>query len=300
MVYGIDIGGTKIEIAIFDETLRMSDSWRVATPTLNYELFLQTIAQQVEKADEKYTNKCGVGIGMPGIIDAAGHSLSANIPCVNGKNVKADLERMLDRRITLENDCRSFALSEATGGAGENFSRVFGAIIGTGAAGGLCVNGLICTGKNNIVGEYGHIPLPATLQSRHNLAPIRCGCGLMSCMENYISGPGLANIYQHFYHERLQAEQIIKNIRKQEARSLHIFQIYIDLLAYTIGSIIQHYDPDVIVIGGGLSKVDEIVDALPDAIQPYLFKSLDVPPIIRATFGDSSGVRGAAILALQK
>lgn len=309
ITYGIDIGGTKIETAIFNSEFEKLDSWRIATPTQNYSLFIDTIAEQIQKADHILSNKFNfeniviekipVGIGMPGLIDRHNRSLSANVPCANGKKVQMDVRQKTNRNVAIENDCRCFALSEAASGAGADYERVYGAIIGTGAAGGLCINGQIDSGHNGIMGEYGHISLPAFLQQKYNLNNIICGCGLLGCMEYFVAGPGLKSLYAHFHNESLETKDIASLVEAKDKKALHVFNCYMDLLGYTFASIVHSHDPDIIVVGGGLSKVDAILHALPNAISPYVFKGAQVPIIERAKFGDASGGRGAAILAAQ-
>jgi N-acetylglucosamine kinase len=299
MIYGIDIGGTKIETAIFDENLSVIESWRVPTPTQDYQAFLGTLQKQVLKADNLSGGNGILGIGMPGLLDASKRSLSANIPCAMNHNLQRDLENLIQRPLGLENDCRCFALSEANLGAGQHFEKVYGAVLGTGSAGGLCVGGKIYNGANGHVGEYGHIPLPAQLQLKYNLPLIRCGCGLMACMENYISGSGLKKLYNHYFGIPMSAEDIVAQYRQGDAKATQIFAVFTDLLGYTIASLVQHYDPDIIVFGGGLSKIEELYGVLRVSVRPYLFKTSKIPPMVRAAYGDSSGVRGAALLALQ-
>jgi N-acetylglucosamine kinase len=297
MIYGIDIGGTKIETALFDGAFDKRQSWRVTTPTVAYDAFLNTIVEQVKKADLICQLKGIIGIGMPGLIDYNEHSLSANIPCANGRNIRADLQVRLNRPIFIENDCRCFALSEAVGGAGNGFKRVYGAIIGTGAAGGLCINGAIDTGRNGILGEYGHIAMPAFLQQKYGLQSHICGCGMTDCMEWYVAGPGLSRIYQHMHQQSPDAIEINRQFQLNDLQAIDVFACYMDLLGYTFASIIHSHDPDIIVIGGGISKVDHIINNLPGAIKPYTFRDVVLPSIVKAQFGDASGARGAAILA---
>ncbi|MBO7926864.1 ROK family protein [Pseudoalteromonas sp. K222D] len=297
MIYGIDIGGTKIETAIFNADFEKQQCWRVATPTGDYEQFLCTIVEQVTKADNLCDVQGKVGIGMPGLIDHNEQSLSANVPCATGKNVRQDLQLLLNRDIAIENDCRCFALSEAHQGAGEGYSRVYGAIIGTGAAGGLCIDGKLDTGRNGIIGEYGHIPIPAFLQKKYDLSLNDCACGFSGCMEYYIAGPGISRLFQLFYQREVSALQFSENLANGDADSLAVFNCYTDLLGYTFSTIIHNHDPDIIVLGGGVSKIAHVVAALPTAVIPYLFKSVVVPAFVVAKFGDASGGRGAAFLS---
>ncbi|KJY86971.1 N-acetylglucosamine kinase [Pseudoalteromonas piscicida] len=296
MIYGVDVGGSKIEIAVFDEKLQRIESWRVATPKHSYEAFLAQIVTLVQQADDKYGCKGQVGIGMPGIVNAQQRVLSANVPCANGKEVKADLVAQLERPIAVENDCRCFALSEASLGAGKQYQKVFGAIIGTGAGGGFCIDGALYKSAQGIAGEYGHHPLSAVLQQKYHLPILACGCGLQGCLERYVAGPGLAGLYQHFTTQTLTSEQVITAMRAGESEARHAFNCYMDLLGSAFANLIKAYDPEVIVLGGGMSLIDELVETLPKAIEPHVFSAVSVPDIVRAKHGDASGALGAALL----
>lgn len=300
MIYGLDIGGTKIEIAIFDRKLNKVDSWRVPTPTNNYEVFLSALTDLVQQADSKFNIVGTVGVGMTGIIDSIGRSLSANIQCANGKLVADDLKKRLQRSVAISNDTRCFALSEALGGAGEGYARMFGAIIGTGAAGGLCINGELYKSANGVAGEYGHHPIGAHIQQKYKLPILSCGCGLVGCLEKYISGPGLAYLYGFFSEkEKATTYECIELYRNKDPIAIKTFSCYMDILGSSFASLVMDYDPDAIVVGGGISQLDEVLLTLPSAIKPHLFKGVNIPDIVRAKFGDSSGVRGAAILGSQ-
>ncbi|WP_438863352.1 ROK family protein [Neptunicella sp.] len=294
-IYGIDIGGTKMELSVFDANYHCVKSWRVATPAKDYQLFLKALREMVHQADILTGCQGHVGIGMPGIINKQGLVKSANVPCATGKAIKKDIEQVLQRHIAIENDCRLFALSESNGGAGDGYAIVYGAIIGTGAGGGLCIQGNLYSGANNIAGEYGHLPASAELIAKYQLPILDCGCGLTGCYEPYISGPGLANIYA--LHGGTPDTQIFVNqLRAADPAAVNAFECYIDLLGASFASIVLSYDPDIIVLGGGLSKIDEIISALPAAIEKHLFKGVQSPVIAPAMFGDASGARGAALL----
>lgn len=298
-IYGLDIGGTKMEIGIFTNELVLIDSWRVPTPTDNYNEFLNAIYNLVTDADKRYNCKGLLGIGMPGIIDNNNKVKCANIPCATGKLLSEDLHKMLDRNITIANDCRLFALSESTGGAGDKQSVVYGAIIGTGAAGGLCINGKLLETVNNVAGEYGHIAASAMLIEKYNLPVRPCGCGLTGCIESYIAGPGLGWLYKYFGSHSDSTTEFVFNLRAGDDIAAKTFKCYMDLLGSAFAGLVLSYDPNMIVVGGGLSKIDEIIEGLPAAIKQHLFDGIEAPLIKRAKFGDSSGVRGAAILGVQ-
>ena len=297
--YGLDIGGTKMEIGLFDQQYDLVDSWRVPTPTTCYQEFLDSIGALISQADSRCATPGKIGIGMPGIIDNNGLVKSANVPCATGHPIQSDLTAMLNRPVAIANDCRLFALSESCGGAGNKQHVVYGAIIGTGAGGGLCIDGSLYQTKNNIAGEYGHLPVSAALISRYQLPVRPCGCGLEGCAESYIAGPGLAWLYQHFGGEKASTSLLVEKLRQGDPIAQQTFDCYIDFLGASIATLILSYDPDTIVIGGGLSKIDEIISALPQATAKHVFKGIEIPPIKRAYYGDSSGVRGAAILGNQ-
>lgn len=310
MHYGIDIGGTKIELAIYTDELERLDAWRVKTPGDNYLQFLSTIVSMVERADQrsaeqtsegqtpvdtKIERKSTVGIGMPGVFDPQGNVHSANIPCVNGRPLTSDLRRLLSRPVVFDNDANAFTVSEANGGAGEGAPAVLGIILGTGIAGGLCINGELYHGKQNMACEFGHIPLPATLQQRYQLPLQQCGCGLTACMQTYLSGPGLLRLCRHFDGDYKSVPALLKALRADDAKSAEIFTSYVDCLACYLAQLTLMYDPHVIVLGGGLSNIDELYQRLPVAMQTYLFSNISPPQLLAPTFGDSSGVRGAAL-----
>lgn len=299
ITYGLDIGGTKIEIGLFNEALEVIDSWRVPTPTENYNDFLNAIVALIHEADARCKNQGTIGIGMPGIMDKNDCVKSANIRCATGKPLVIDLEKKLGRKVAVANDCRLFALSESCGGAGDKQKVVYGAIIGTGAGGGLCIDGKLFETSNNVAGEYGHLSASGYLLQKYALSARPCGCGLIGCSEAYIAGPGLGWLYHHFGSGTNSTAKFVEDLRNKKPIALTTFSCYMDFLGSAFSSLVLSYDPDVIVVGGGLSKIDEIIDALPNAIDQHLFTGVVSPVISRAKFGDSSGVRGAAILGKQ-
>ena len=299
ITYGIDIGGTKIEIGLFDTNLNLIDSWRIPTPTQNYQGFINAITELISDADQRSGQQGSIGIGMPGIVDSNSLVKSANVGCATGKPLVKDLQNRLGRNIAMANDCRLFALSESVGGVGDKLPVVYGAVIGTGAGGGLCVNGHLYETSNNIAGEYGHLPASGTLIEKYNLPIRQCGCGLKGCSETYIAGPGLGWLYEHFGSGTNNTATFVNDLRNENLIAINTFKCYMDFLGSAFSTLVLSYDPDMIVVGGGLSKIDEIIDALPDAINKHLFQGIQSPIISRAKFGDSSGVRGAAILGRQ-
>ncbi|MEX2961182.1 ROK family protein [Microbulbifer sp. TYP-18] len=298
MIYGVDIGGTKIEFACFDADLNKLESERLATPVDDYEMFIDTLAGLVENADRRHRCKGKVGIGMPGLIDAEGRSLSANIACANGKKVAESLAARLGHTIVIENDCRLFALSESRGGAGQGSRHVYGAVLGTGAAGGLVIEGRLYRGRQGIAGEYGHHPLPADLRKKYQLPLLRCGCGLLGCLETYITGPGLATLHRQLWGEEIEIPALVQRWRDGDPRALNTKAVHLDLLGAAFANLVMAHDPDIFVLGGGLSRIQEFYRDLPGAIENQLFPGFSAPPVVPPKFGDASGARGAALLAL--
>jgi N-acetylglucosamine kinase len=299
MVYGLDIGGTKIEIAIFTAQFRLIERWRVPTPLDDYQQFLLTVKSQIEKADQISGQRPPVGIALPGVVEPHGLVISSNVACLNQRQVEADLISLLQRPVALGNDCRLFVLSEALLGAGQGYRRVFGAILGTGAGGGLTVDGVLQQGPQQIAGEFGHQAMSGRVLSQYKLPLYQCGCGLLGCAETYISGTGLARLYQHFTQQTLTTYDWISAYRSGDVVAMHTFACYMDALGACMASQVLAYDPDVMVFGGGLSDIPEIIAALPEAIGRHLFSGAKVPPLRKAEFGPASGGRGAAILGLQ-
>ncbi|WP_193165122.1 ROK family protein [Microbulbifer hainanensis] len=299
MIYGLDIGGTKIEFTCFDDDLHKLDSQRTATPVDDFQKFIDTLVTLIQHADEQYACQGIIGIGMPGVIDTRGRSLSANVPCATGRKVAETLTARLKRPVAVENDCRLFALSEAHGGAGAGYSHVYGAILGTGAAGGLVVDGNLYRSRQGIAGEYGHHPLPATLREKYQLPLLNCGCGLTGCLEPYIAGPGLANLHRHRCGESVDVPALVERWRAGDKDAIATREIHMDLLGAAFANLTIAYDPDIIVMGGGLSRIEEMYRDLPQAIESHLFAGFNAPIIAPPKFGDASGARGAALLARQ-
>ncbi|QSX31207.1 ROK family protein [Shewanella cyperi] len=311
MHYGLDIGGTKIALAIFDDELQCRDRWQLATPVDDYEAFLTTVCGQIALADERcralaseqaqaeeheqQQAMASVGIALPGVIQTDGTVLSSNVPCLNRRRVAEDLGARLGRKVATGNDCRCFTLSEALLGAGRDKRHVVGVILGTGLGGGLCIDGRLFNGANCLAGEFGHQGLAASVLLDHGLPLYDCGCGLRGCAENYVSGTGLGRLYRHFGGEA-DTYQWLAAYRDGEASAKRTFDAYVDALGSVLAGQILALDPDIFVFGGGLSQVPEIIEALPIATQKHLFAGVSLPDFRVAEFGAASGVRGAALL----
>lgn len=302
--HGIDIGGSKIELVAFvveAGALVERHRRRVATPRDDYAAFQQAICDLVAEADAAVGQRAAVGLGLPGIIDAAtGRQLSSNVPALNGREVARTLQERLARPTVIGNDCQCFALSEAQGGAADGLPSMFGAILGTGAAGGFCVEGRLITGYNRLAGEWGHWSLPASLLRQHDLPLLDCPCGLRGCLERYVSGSGLSNLHRHFSGDGSEAIAIVARAAAGDALAQKALDVHIDLLAQGFATLVMGMDPHAIVLGGGLSKLPHLYEQLPAAMGRHLFNGVRVPPILPPRFGDAGGARGAALLARQR
>jgi fructokinase len=233
-----------------------------------------------------------VGIGIPGTETAAGLVKNANSTWLNGRPLRADLEAALGRKVRLANDANCFALSEAADGAGAGARVVFGVIAGTGVGGGVVVEGKVIGGAHGVGGEWGHIPLPAPSVQEVNDAPL-CYCGKRGCMEVWCSGPGLAAEFARVTGRTLSAEEIAASA---EPEAVAAMTRQIDRLARGLATVVNILDPDVIVLGGGLSNIARLYDELPPLVERYGFTLGGPPRIVKNRHGDSSGVRGAAWL----
>lgn len=295
MRIGIDLGGTKIEgIAIGDdggERLRR----RIVSPRGDYSNTLDAVAGLV-RAIELETGATGtVGIGIPGTISpATGLIKNSNSTWLNGKPLGDDLSRMLDRPIRFANDANCFALSEATDGAAAGAHVVFGVIVGTGTGGGVVIDRRVLVGANAIGGEWGHNPLPGAHGSE-SPGP-ECYCGRSGCIEQFLSGPALAADYITHAWEEITAEEVARRAAAGEVLATDALARYEERMARALGSIINVLDPDVIVLGGGVSNIDRLYTNVPRLWSPYIFSDRVVTRLVRAKHGDSSGVRGAAWL----
>lgn len=304
MYYGLDIGGTKIELAAFDQHFNRQKQQRCATPLDDYSLFLDTIQAMVLAFDSEFDCKGSVGLGLPGIRDYQKSTfISVNIPCVIGKALDKDLSSLLGRQVLIENDCKCFALSEAVLGSAKAYQNVFGAIIGTGAGGGLVTQGKLCSGVQGFAGEWGHINVNAYLIGKYQLPLWGCACGLTGCAEQYVSGSGLQNIYRFKYNQlnsaslvKVTGQEIMALVESGDAIAREAFDIYLDMLAASLATMQLSYDLDAIVLGGGMSNVKALYQRLPALIKQHLFDRVPVPDILPPQLGDASGVRGAALL----
>lgn len=279
---GLDIGGTKIEALALDTAGREVFRKRVPSPRGDYAATLQVIKSLVDEAGSG-----PVGIGIPGALSrVTGRVKNANSTWLIGRPLKQDLESALRREIRIENDANCFALSEATDGAGKGAAVVFGVILGTGVGGGIVVDGKVLTGANAIAGEWGHNPLPLPRAEDLPLPP--CYCGRAGCIETYLSGPGLARDHEQSTGQRRPPEEAVLH---EETMSR-----YVERLARSLASVINVLDPDVIVLGGGMSKVRRLYTDVPRLWTRYVFSDHVATRLSPPVHGDASGVRGAAWL----
>lgn len=301
--YGLDIGGTKIELAAFNDKLEKLHSERVPTPQSSYEDWLQAVENLVKNADEKFATKGTVGIGVPGFVNRdSGLAEITNIRVADSKPIIRDLSERLGREVRVENDANCFALSEAWDSENQQFSTVLGLIIGTGFGGGLVFDGKVHSGKIGMAGEVGHMQLnyhALQILGWDNAPIYECGCGNRACLDTYISGRGFELLYRDLVGEALSAKEIIAKFQQGEPKTVAFVEKYIQLMAASISNLITVLDPDMIVFGGGLSNFDHIYEALPKALPPYLLRSAKVPVIKKAIYGDAGGTRGAAALFLK-
>ncbi|HSD97104.1 MAG TPA: ROK family protein [Sulfuricaulis sp.] len=313
---GIDLGGTKTEGIVINEAGKMLYCERCPTPQdRGYRAILKTIHTLVLDLEKKAGQSCRVGIGTPGAISTrTGCLKNSNTICLNGKPIKDDLERILARPIRLANDANCFALSEALDGAGQGTGVVFGVILGTGVGGGIVINGQLIEGLQHIAGEWGHNFLgkeigrasvrPEGANDRdvasHNVLepdePL-CYCGRYGCVETYLSGPGLARDYAaHGGDPSLDAKQIVTHAAQGDALAEAAMQRYLDRFGRALSVVINILDPDVVVLGGGMSNIARLYTEGRARVEQYVFNDELRTQILPHVHGDSSGVRGAAQL----
>ena len=319
---GIDLGGTKIELIALDAAGDTLLRRRVATPQNDYAATVAAIATLIADAETTLGQTGSVGIGTPGAVSpATGLMKNCNSTCLNGKPLQQDIERALNREVRLANDANCFALSEATDGSAAGAEVVFGVILGTGVGGGVVVRGQVLSGANGIAGEWGHSPLPF-FQGAHSQAdrestgthPVSgsalihpwpntrelngtaCYCGKKGCVETWLSAAGLVADHLHYSEDMLTPEEIAQHAAEKDGASSKTLARYEERLARALAGVINILDPDVIVLGGGLSNISRLYDTVPRLWPRYVFSDRVDTKLLAPKFGDSSGVRGAAWL----
>jgi fructokinase len=290
---GVDLGGTKIEGIVLEANGRVSARERLATPAGDYPATIAAVANLVERLELGRGSHCSVGIGTPGALSpATGRLRNANSTCLNDRPLDRDLEAQLGRPVRIANDADCFALSEANDGAAQGVSSVFGVIIGTGTGGGIVIDGKLLRGPNAIAGEWGHNPLPWPNDRERPGHP--CYCGKQGCIETFLSGPGLARDYPA--DPPLPARVIAQRAAAGEAAAEACLARYEDRLARGLASVINILDPEVIVLGGGLSNIVRLYETVPRLWGRHVFSDVVRTRLLPPAHGDSSGVRGAAWL----
>jgi fructokinase len=292
---GIDVGGTKIEGIALDARGHELRRLRIDTPRGEYDGTVDAIAGVVEEL-ERTTKRVGsVGVGIPGtIVRSTGLVKNANSTWLNGRPLEADLSRRLEREVRCANDANCFAVSEATDGAAAGRSVVFGVIVGTGCGGGIAIDGRVHAGRNGLAGEWGHMPLPWA--EGDELPGPECYCGRRGCLEMWISGTGFELDYARVNGQDLRAREIVVAAGEGEPQALAALERLEDRMARGLAVVVGMLDPDVIVVGGGLSNVESLYAGVSRRLREYPFGGGVDTPVVRAMHGDSSGVRGAAWL----
>jgi fructokinase len=290
---GIDLGGTKMEGIILDDTLHEMHRKRINTEQEGgYTHILSRIAGLYDDLAKQISSAPHtLGMGTPGSISAGtGFLKNSNTVCLNNQPFRADLEKMMGRAFAIQNDANCFAMAEALTGAGKGKQMVFGVIMGTGCGGGIVYKNEVITGLQSLAGEWGH----TTIDSQ---GP-QCFCGKRGCIETYISGSGLQNRYYEMTNERKTANEIIDLYRMGEKNASAVMEIFFDKFGVAITNLIGILDPDIIVIGGGLSNVDELYTIGREHARRYIFNDTFETPIVKNQCGDSAGVWGAALIGV--
>ena len=294
MRIGIDVGGTKIEALALDNQGHELVRHRVSTPQGDYPGTLAAVVSLVHRIEQETGHTGTVGAGIPGSIRANGQVKNSNSLCLNGKPFQVNLSQQLDREVRVANDANCLAVSEATDGAARGARTVFGVILGTGCGGGVALDGSVHAGPNGVAGEWGHNQLPWARPEELPGPP--CYCGKHGCLEGWISGTGIAAEFTRITGRTLTTHSIADAAEQGSPEALAALDRFEDRLARALAGLVHVLDPDVIVFGGGVSRIPRIYKNLPALIRPYIFGGDFDTPLVPATFGDSSGVRGAAWL----
>ena len=295
MRIGIDLGGTKIEGVVLDSDNIVQARVRRATPQDSYDAIVAAIAALVSDLEAAVATGCSVGIGTPGAISPhSGRMKNSNTIVLNDKNLKSDLETAIGKPLYLANDANCLALSESVDGAAAGAHSVFGVIIGTGTGGGLVYGGQVVTGANAIAGEWGHNPLP--FRTSIDEPCVECYCGKRACIETYLCGAGLSRLHRFLGGADASAQEISLQAQRGEKLALATLDVYAQRLARALASVINVFDPEVIVFGGGLSNLPSLTTSVAKHLPAVVFSDHIATRLELALHGDSSGVRGAAWL----
>jgi fructokinase len=295
MRIGIDLGGTKIEALALDEKGTELARHRIDTPRSDYDATIKAILGLAGRMEEMTGSVGSVGIGIPGSVSGVtGLVKNSNSTWLNGRPLHRDLNSAFGREVRLANDANCFAVSEATDGAAAGKHVVFGVILGTGCGGGVAIGGRVHEGPNGVAGEWGHNPLPWPRAEEYP-GP-ECYCGKRGCMEMWVSGTGIALDYRTATGRTLTTQEIVTQFEAGDREATAAMERFEDRLARGLAQVVNILDPDVIVIGGGVSRVKHIYRKLPKKLKAYVFGGEASTPVLPAMYGDSSGVRGAAWL----
>ena len=292
---GVDLGGTKIEFVALEKDGRELHRHRVATPRQDYDGTVRAIKEGVEAIEKELHRTATVGVGIPGTMSLLTHTVkNANSTWMIGKPFDKDLSTALGREVRCANDANCLAVSEATDGAGAGKRVVFAVILGTGCGGGLAVEGRVHNGRNGVAGEWGHMTMP-WMRPEEYPGP-GCYCGAKGCIETFISGTGLEADYERATGTKLRGKEILAKSEGGDAQANACLERYEDRLTRSLAGLINILDPDVIVLGGGVSQVPRLYKNVPNRLKDYVFGREADTPILVAKHGDASGVRGAAWL----
>ncbi|MBI1774847.1 MAG: ROK family protein [Proteobacteria bacterium] len=295
MRIGIDLGGTKIEVILLEDDGRVRLRRRRPSPVGSYERTVAAVVGLVREVESELGQTCSVGVGIPGAISPkTGLIKNANSVWLIGKPFDRDLAEALDRPVRLANDANCFAVSEATDGAAAGADPVFGVILGTGVGGGIVIGGRPVTGANAIAGEWGHNPLPWATEAERPGG--RCYCGQLGCIETFLSGPALVRDHEAATGQCLSGEAIVTAAEAGDEAAEATLLRYEERLARALAHVINIIDPEVIVLGGGLSRLERLYHSVPPLWQRHLFSDDARTRLVPPLHGDSSGVRGAAWL----
>ena len=292
---GIDLGGTKTEIIALDERRTELLRRREPTPPGDYDATLALIARLVRETEIEIGKRGSIGLGTPGALSPGTQRIrNSNSTCLNGRPIKADIERVLGREIRVANDANCFALSEVTDGAARNAAIAFGVILGTGVGGGIVIQGRVIEGANAIAGEWGHNSMPWAQPDE--IPGLPCYCSKFGCIETFLSGTGLAVDYARMTGQKLAAHEIAELAAANDPAASGAMARYEDRLARALASIVNVLDPHVIVMGGGVSNIERLYTNVPRLWQQWVFSDGVRTRLVPNYHGDSSGVRGAALL----
>lgn len=294
---GIDLGGTKCETQLFDANWTLVDRRRVATPD-SYDVLVETLVEQVTWALEQAGQQIPIGVGAAGLVDAQGNAFTANLPAM-GKPLPRDVAEVARHPITYVNDCRALALSEAAFGVGQGYATVMSLILGTGVGGGVVYDGTLRAGPSHWGGEFGHIAASAAIIAAHGLPIFQCGCGRKGCAEAYISGPALSRLAKEITGQSLSTHEIGEG-KNAPGPARDVWAVWLDLTSDLLLSLMQTTDPDVVVLGGGLSQIANVDTDISAALAAKQIEGFAIPKVVRAAGGDASGARGAALAAVQE